>query len=225
MEGPRTDEPFIIAQLGGEEDTVRILHNPTDSMRYEGALFYDEDKVTTSTPLPALAVGAEHHDQALVLSQSEAATKGTRYRLENLKGSGLNAIGFTDKTIRFVQKVGVGLRTSDLAARVAKANTSSINGVRAKQPSGTFLARDFYGVEAFTALRYLSKHDGYSPRGDRYGNLCYFPQSNIEREFFPQGRNINPVRRFDFVRLRRIFRLFEIDNLFFKIVDFFGVRL
>lgn len=167
-----------------EEDTVRILHNPTDSMRYEGALFYDEDKVTTSTPLPALAVGAEHHDQALVLSQSEAATKGTRYRLENLKGSGLNAIGFTDRTIRFAQKVGVGLRTSDLAARVAKANTSSINGVRAKQPSGTFLARDFYGVEAFTALRYLSKHDGYSPRGDRYGNLCYFPQSNIEREFF-----------------------------------------
>ena len=166
-----------------EQDTVRLLHNPTESTRYEGALFYDVDKVTTETQLPALAVGAEHHDQALVLSQSQDATKGTRYRLENLKGRSLTELGFTDKTIRFVQKVGVGLRTSDLAGRVGKANTSSINGVRAKQHSGTFLAQDFYGVEAFTALRYLSKHDGYSPRGDRFGNLCYYPQSNIEREF------------------------------------------
>ena len=27
-----------------EEDTIRLLHNPTDSMTYEGALFFDTDK-------------------------------------------------------------------------------------------------------------------------------------------------------------------------------------
>lgn len=167
-----------------EEDTIRLLHNPTESVRYEGALFYDVDKVTTSTQLPALVIGAEDHTQALVTSQIQDAVKGTRYRLENLKGRSLSEIGFTDKTIRFAQKVGVGMRTSDLAGRVAKVNTSSINGVRAKQPSSTFLAQDFYGVEAFTALRFLAKHDGYSPRSDRFGNFCYFPQSNIEREYF-----------------------------------------
>jgi hypothetical protein len=91
---------------------------PTESVRYEGALFYDVDKVTTSTQLPALVVGSEDHRQALVLSQTQDATKGTRYRLENLKGRSLSEIGFTDKTIRFAQKVGVGdagLPTSPVA--------------------------------------------------------------------------------------------------------------
>lgn len=166
-----------------EEDTIRLLHNPTESVTYEGALFFDKDKVTTNSVIPALVVGAENGNQALVLSQIKDANKGTRYGLENLKGNRLADIGFTDKTIRFAQKVGVGLRTSDLAVRVAKANTSSINGVRARLPSSTFLAQDFYGVEAFSALRYLAKHDGYSPKSDRFGNLCYLPQNRIEREY------------------------------------------
>ena len=82
-----------------EEDTIRLLHNPTESVRYEGALFYDVDKVTTSTQLPALVIGAVDHTQALVTSQIQDAVKGTRYRLENLKGRSLSEIGFTDKTI------------------------------------------------------------------------------------------------------------------------------
>ena len=167
-----------------EEDTIRLLHNPTDGMRYEGALFVVDDKVSTASPLPALVIGADNNQQALVVSQIKDATKGTRYRLENLKGRSLNEIGFTDKAIHFAQKVGVGLRTSDLAARVVKANTSSINGVRARAPSVTFLAQDFYGVEAYSALRYLAKHDGYNPKADRFGNICYFPQNQTEREYF-----------------------------------------
>ena len=69
--------------------------------------------------------------------------------------------------------MNVGLRTSDLAIKVAKATTSAINGVVAIGPSTTFIAQDFYGVEATNALRFLSKHDGYSTRGDRFGNLHY----------------------------------------------------
>tara|TARA_R100000030_G_scaffold89730_1_gene74119 strand:+ start:790 stop:2439 length:1650 start_codon:yes stop_codon:yes gene_type:complete len=178
---PTTEKRYKLIE---EEDTIRLLHNPTENVRYEGALFLDGDKVTTSSTLPALIVGAEDSRQALVASQIQDATKGTRFRLENLKGGNLRSIGFTDKTIHFAQKVGVGLRTSDLAHRVAKANTSSINGVRARTPSLTFLAQDFLGVEAYSALRYLSKHDGYSPKSDRFGNVCYFPQNHIEREYF-----------------------------------------
>ena len=62
-----------------EEDTIRLLHNPTESVTYEGALFFDKDKVTTNSVIPALAVGAENSNQALVLSQIKDANKGTRY--------------------------------------------------------------------------------------------------------------------------------------------------
>ena len=172
-----------------EEDTIRLLHNPTDSMTYEGSLFFDGDKVTTTSTLPALAVGSENHDQALVLSEIKSSNKGNRYGLENLKGRKLHDIGFTDKTIRFAQKIGVGLRTSDLAIKVGNTSNSSINGIKATTPSGTFLAMDFYGIDSITALRYLSKHDYYSPRSDRFGNLLYVPQTRIEREhFFNENR-------------------------------------
>ena len=180
-----------------EEDTIRLLHNPTDSMTYEGSLFYDGDKARAkftstvapsepptypATVLPPLVVGSEHNNQALVLSEVQNATKGNRYRLENLKGSKLSDIGFTDKTIRFVQKVGVGLRTSDLAIKLGNSSKSSLSGIKVKRHSGTFVARDFYGIDSITALRYLAKHDFYSPRSDRFGNLIYSPQTQIERE-------------------------------------------
>ena len=167
-----------------EEDTIRLLHNPTDSMTYEGSLFYDGDKVATTSTLPALAVGSENHTQALVMSEIKTSNKGNRYGIENLKGRKLHDIGFTDKTIRFVQKVGVGLRTSDLAIKLGNSSKSSINGIKVKSHSGTFVARDFYGVDSINALRYLAKHDFYSPRSDRFGNLLYVPQTQIEREHF-----------------------------------------
>ena len=166
-----------------EEDTIRLLHNPTESVRYQGAIFLNDEKVTTSSSLPPLVVGAEDNRQSLVVSDVQDATKGTRYRLENMKGQPLSSVGFFDKTIYFSQKIGVGLRTSDLAVRTAKANTSAINGVKARAPSTTFIAQDFYGVEVSSALRFLSKHDGYSPRSDRFGNFCYYPQNRIEREY------------------------------------------
>ena len=166
-----------------EEDTIRLLHNPTDSMTYEGSLFFDGDKVTTSSTIPALAVGSENHSQALVMSEIKSSNKGNRYGLENLKGRKLHDIGFTDKTIRFAQKVDVGLRTSDLAIKLGNSSQSSINGLRIKRPSTTFVAQDFYGIDSLTAIRFLAKHDFYSPRSDRFGNLVYSPQTQVEREY------------------------------------------
>ncbi len=46
------------------------------------------------------------------------------------------------------------------------------------------LGYGLYGVDSITALRYLSKHDYYSPRSDRFGNLLYVPQTQVEREHF-----------------------------------------
>ncbi len=177
---PTTEKRYKLIE---ENDTIKLMHNPTDSMTYEGALFYDTDKVTTSSTLPPLIVASEDNNQSLIVSEIKTANKGTRYGLENMKGKSLPEIGFTDKTVRFAQKLGVGLRTSDLAIKVSKGTQNSLSGVKAKSPSGTFVAQDFLGVEASSALRFLSKHDGYGPRNDRYGNICYFPQNQIEREY------------------------------------------
>tara|TARA_R110002020_G_scaffold15678_5_gene56112 strand:+ start:15529 stop:17172 length:1644 start_codon:yes stop_codon:yes gene_type:complete len=176
---PTHDRKYLLAEEG---DTIRILHNPSDGHRYTGAVYADLDKVTTSSTLPPLFVGSENIDQALVPSSIESSTKGTRYRIENLKGRDLSQIGFTNKTVHIAQKVGVGLRTSDLAIRVSKGTNSSLNGVVAPNPSATFVAQDFYGTDAITALRFLSRHDNYNIRGDSFGNLYYVHQKKHGRE-------------------------------------------
>ncbi len=176
---PTHDRKYLLTE---EDDTIRILHNPSDGHRYTGAVYTDSDKVTTSSTLPPLFVGSENIDQALVPSSIESSTKGTRYRVENLKGRDLFQLGFTNKTVHIAQKVGVGLRTSDLAIRVAKGTNSALNGVIVPNPSATFVAQDFYGTDAITALRYLSRHDNYNVRGDSFGNIYYVHQKKHGRE-------------------------------------------
>jgi len=176
---PTHDRKYLLAEEG---DTIRILHNPSDGHRYTGAVYTDSDKVTTSSTLPPLFVGSDNSDQALVPSSIETSTKGTRYRIENLKGRDLSQIGFTNKTVHIAQKVGVGLRTSDLAIRVAKGTNSSLNEVIAPNPSATFVAQDFYGTDAITALRFLSRHDNYNIRGDSFGNIYYVHQKKHGNE-------------------------------------------
>jgi len=96
----------------------------------------------------------------------------------------LNDIGFTDKTVRIGQKINVGLRTTDLVSRVARAGNSAINGISIPNPSNTFVARDLYGIDAITAMRFLSKHDGYNVSLDQFGNLHYSHQNRYNREHY-----------------------------------------
>tara|TARA_R110002051_G_scaffold49930_2_gene97065 strand:+ start:1218 stop:2861 length:1644 start_codon:yes stop_codon:yes gene_type:complete len=177
---PTHDRKYVLEEEG---DTIRILHNPSDGHRYTGTVYSDSDKVTTSSNLPPLFVGSDNIGQALVPSSIESSTKGTRYRLENLKGRDLSQIGFTDRTVHIAQKIGIGLRTSDLAIRIAKGTNSSLNGVIVPNPSSTFVAQDFYGTDAITALRFLSRHDNYNIRGDSFGNLYYIHQKKHGREY------------------------------------------
>ena len=176
---PTHDRKYALIE---EEDTIRLSHNVSDGHRYVGGIFFNDGKVTTSSALPPLIVGAENPDQALVPASIEDSTEGTRYRLGNLKGRELKQIGFTDKTVHIGQKANVGLRTTDLVSRIANSSTSSINGLNIKNPSGTFVAQDFYGVDGLSAIRFLSKHDGYNASTDQFGNIHYSHQQKHNRE-------------------------------------------
>jgi len=167
-----------------EEDTIRLSHNTGDGHRYTGNIFVNDEKVSkdVNPTLPPLIIGADNPDQALVPASIESSTKGSRYRLGNLKGSELKQIGFTDKRVRIGQKINVGLRTTDLVGRLAKASTNSLNGLSIKSPSGTFVAQDFYGTDGVSAMRFLAKHDGYNVSTDQFGNLHYSHQQKHGRE-------------------------------------------
>ena len=182
-----------------EEDTVRLLHKVTDGHRYQGSVFFDEsrmqdndiDDANTRRVPPPLLIGADNSNQSLVLSDiilpviaTSADSSGTTFRLDNMKGRELREIGFTDKDVRIGQKVNVGLRTTDLVSRVARASTSAINGVVIDSPSNTFVAKDLHGIDAVTAMRFLSKHDGYNPSLDQFGNLHYSHQNKYNREHY-----------------------------------------
>tara|TARA_R110002110_G_scaffold31776_5_gene111376 strand:+ start:712 stop:2382 length:1671 start_codon:yes stop_codon:yes gene_type:complete len=176
---PTHDRRYALIE---EEDTIRLSHNASDGHRYTGSIFLDKDRVSTDSNLPPLIIGADNPDQALVPASIEASAKGTRYRLGNLKGRELKQIGFTDKVVRIAQKANVGLRTTDLVSRIAKSSTSSINGLTIKNPSGTFVAQDFYGVDGVSAIRFLAKHDGYNASTDQFGNIHYSHQKKHGRE-------------------------------------------
>ena len=176
---PTHDRKYSLIE---EEDTIRLSHNVSDGHRYTGNIFSNDDKIAVSSTLPPLIIGADNPDQALVPASIESSTKGSRYRLGNLKGAELKQIGFTDKRVRIGQKANVGLRTTDLVGRLAKASTNSLNGLSIKNPSGTFVAQDFYGVDSVSAMRFLAKHDGYNVSTDQFGNLHYSHQQKHGRE-------------------------------------------
>ena len=189
---PTHDRKYTLVE---EEDTIRLTHKMSDGHKYTGSIFFDSDEVSLNRyTLPPLLIGGDDPSQSLVVSalvspQAElddvlSATDGTRYRIGNMKGKELKQVGFTSKTVHIGQKVNVGLRTTDLVARLAKGTTNSLNGLSINNPSGTFVAQDFYGVDGITAMRFLSKHDGYNTTTDQFGNLHYSHQKKHNREHY-----------------------------------------
>jgi hypothetical protein len=176
---PSHDRRYTIVE---EEEAVRLTHKTSDGHRYVKEVFFSDEKVGPSSPLPPLIVNSDKTNQSLVPSKIENVDKGVRFRLENMKGRDLNGVGFTGKDVHLAQKANVGLRSSDLATRIARATPSSLNGVEVRRPSNSFIAQDFYGIAADAALRFVSRHDGYSVRGDRFGNLLYSHQHQFNRE-------------------------------------------
>ena len=182
---PTHDRTYSLIE---EEDTIRLVHTVSKGHRYTGNVFVNDEKLdkTSQSTLPPLIIGANNPEQLLVPASIETttidATDGSKIRLGNLKGLELKQIGFTDKRVRIGQKANVGLRTTDLVSRLAKGSTNSLNGLTIKNPSGTFVAQDFYGTDGVSAMRFLAKHDGYKVSTDQFGNLHYSHQQKHTRE-------------------------------------------
>ena len=182
---PTHDRTYSLIE---EEDTIRLVHTESKGHRYTGNVFVNDEKLdkTFQSTLPPLIIGANNPEQLLAPASIETttvdATDGSKIRLGNLKGLELKQIGFTDKRVRIGQKANVGLRTTDLVSRLAKGSTNSLNGLTIKNPSGTFVAQDFYGTDGVSAMRFLAKHDGYKVSTDQFGNLHYSHQQKHTRE-------------------------------------------
>ena len=171
-----------------EEGAARLVHRQTDGHNYTGDVFFNKSKLTTGSTRPTVLYGADNDSQRLVVESVESGGIGSRLNLPNMRGLSLSKIGFNQKAVRLGQEVDVGLRTSDLAMRLAepvgeiltsvniadKSKLSSTYNQRV-QHTQKFLSQDFRGVNLVTALRYTGRHDGRVLYYDRWGNLLYIP--------------------------------------------------
>ena len=133
-----------------------------------------------------LIYNADESSQRLLPHTIESSSFGVLANLRNLKGKTLNDIGFTGKRVRLGQPIDVGLRTTDLAMRLAESIESGATSVnisrsrnvitdKARKHSNRFVGTDFNNTNLMTALRFLGRHDGRMLLLDRFGNLLYVP--------------------------------------------------
>lgn len=172
--------------LTEQDDSIDLVHTPTEHMRYEGVVFHQDGKLSSGATKPAMVTSDSNIKENLVVDQVVSATKGSRLMVPNLKGRALADIGMTTKTVQIAQPVNVGLRTSDLAARLGDSQSSSLNSVNVsrKRGSTTFVAKDFNGLDGVSAMRFLSRHDGHRLITDRFGNLFYQHQLQSNRSHY-----------------------------------------
>ena len=172
--------------LTEQDDSIDLVHTPTEHMRYEGVVFHQDGKLSSGATKPAMVTSDSNTKENLVVDQVVAATKGSRLMVPNLKGRALTDIGMSAKTVQITQPVNVGLRTSDLAARLGDSQSSSLNSVNVsrKRGSTTFVAKDFNGIDGVSAMRFLSRHDGHRLITDRFGNLFYQHQLQSNRSHY-----------------------------------------
>jgi len=172
--------------LTEQDDSIDLVHTPTEHMRYEGAVFHQGEKLSSGATKPAMVTSNSNTKENLVVDQVVAATKGSRLMVPNLKGRALVDIGMNTETVQIAQPINVGLRTSDLAARLGDSQSSSLNSVNVsrKRGSTTFVAKDFNGLDGVSAMRFLSRHDGHRLVTDRFGNLFYQHQLQSNRSHY-----------------------------------------
>ena len=179
---PPTDNDFDVSHdrsyrlIEGEEEVI-LTHNNN----YNGSIF------TSSADTPVLLFSKSNPRNRIAPSASATtATKGSRFSLSNMKGRSLADIDFEDNLVKVGQSIDIGFRTTDLAMKVADQSGSSINATKVEKGrhSTNFLSHSFFDVDAITAIRFISKHDGQSLRGDRFGNLHYTHQNKIGNEHY-----------------------------------------
>ena len=130
--------------------------------------------------------------------------------LRNLQGGTAADLGFQSTRGYLGQTVDVGLRTTDLAMRLAESIESGATSVnisrsrnvitdKARKHSNRFVGTDFNNTNLMTALRFLGRHDSRMLLLDRFGNLLYVPitfsEANyvIDKDFRVGGKSENPI--------------------------------
>jgi len=190
---PSTHEEFQITSERTyvaieEESAVRLVHNQTPGHSYTGDVFFNDRKLSTDAIIPSILYGSEDESQRLVGEKVESTSLGSRLILQNMRGQSLMGIGFDESTVRLGQEIDIGLRTTDLAMRLAEPVSDLLTGVniaddkkvasdyeeRVKH-SQKFLSQDFRGVNLVTALRFVGRHDGRILYSDKWGSLRYVP--------------------------------------------------
>jgi len=63
-----------------------------------------------------------------------------------------------------------------LAERIVNSSRKTLSGFRISAPSNVFVAKDINNVDALTAIRYLSRHDGFMAKSDAQGMTSYIHQ-------------------------------------------------
>lgn len=176
-----SDKTYTLTE---EDDSIRIEHTTSAGNRFRGGIFHDDDQFDASSTVPSLFINKHSPRERLAPYSIETATKGTRIRLNNLKGRSLNDIGFDGKTLQIAQPVSIGLRTSDLAERIVNSSRKTLSGFRISAPSNVFVAKDINNVDALTAIRYLSRHDGFMAKSDAQGMTSYIHQMRGNKTVF-----------------------------------------
>ena len=176
-----TDKTYTLSE---EDDTIRIEHTSSGGNRFRGGVFHGDDQFDASSTVPSLFVNVDDSKQRLAPHSIETATKGTRIRLNNLKGRSLIDMGFDGKRLQIAQPVAVGLRTSDLAERIVTEGRKTLSGFRISAPSNVFVAKNINNVDALTALRYLARHDGFMTKADSHGMVSYMHQLRGNRSVY-----------------------------------------
>ena len=184
-------------ELVEEEDGVRILHKTTDGHRFTGSAFFHDRQLTNGQKPPLILFSETSPQHRLAPKQVVSATTGSRLTLQNLDNRNLESMGFPQGYVRLGQKVGVGLRSSDLALKVLSGPIGGLNSITTPRQqrkihyhSTTFVSHNFRGVDAVSASRFLSKHDMFGLHSDRFGNLSYSRRNSVNREHLISPRMV-----------------------------------
>tara|TARA_R110000751_G_scaffold307884_1_gene433598 strand:+ start:681 stop:2084 length:1404 start_codon:yes stop_codon:yes gene_type:complete len=162
--------------------------------------FFNGERITTANR-PLLVYNADATHERLVISTIESNSIGVFANLKNLKGKTLTDIGFSGERVRLGQPLDVGMRTSDLAIKLAESIASGVTSVGLSRPRNTtatnrknhstrFIGQDFHNTNLMTALRFLGRHDSRMVLLDRFGNLLYIPIT-----FSESSVNVSSTRR------------------------------
>ena len=185
----RNAETYYVAteksySLVESESAITIAHKETAGHSLKTQLWSTRGS-NLNTPL---MYSTNDSSMRLVGKTITDTGNGLRIDLRNMKGKNLSSIGFNDDSIRMGQQADVGLRTTDLAVRLADSITGTVTafalgnslkstntGKQRRAHSNVFLAADFKNINLITALRYISRHDNRLPMYDRFGVLQYIP--------------------------------------------------